>query len=301
MAGASSEEDTKEISDDDGDEEGQLKSRHIQEIKELRARIQALKKSVPKGDKKKKKDVTAQIAQLEQEIKERHESELDEYNKKCSTDHHPTSDGDGGHQLQQEEASMAAKVSSKSQRKKDKREKKRRDFEEKISREPVSNEPSAASIEREQLLTQLKLVGLQIKEINPDGHCMFAAVSDQLLQRDGIKVEVELLRSQCADYIKQHHMELMPFLLDLETGDTLSDDKLVKYLSDLRDTALWGGQLELRALSHIHQTQLHIYQADCPILTIGEEYKHTKPLYLVYHKHLYGLGEHYNSAVPITT
>ena len=36
MAGASSEEDTKEISDDDGDEEGQLKSRHIQEIKELR-------------------------------------------------------------------------------------------------------------------------------------------------------------------------------------------------------------------------------------------------------------------------
>ena len=45
------------------------------------ARIQALKKSVPKGDKKKKKDVTAQIAQLEQEVKERHNAELDEYNK----------------------------------------------------------------------------------------------------------------------------------------------------------------------------------------------------------------------------
>jgi len=45
------------------------------------ARIQALKKSVPKGDKKKKKDVTAQIAQLEQGLKERHDTELDEYNK----------------------------------------------------------------------------------------------------------------------------------------------------------------------------------------------------------------------------
>jgi len=73
---------------------------------------------------------------------------------------------------------------------------------------------------------------------------MFAAVSDQLLQRDGIKVsgsgslgrhgwcyhlamqvEVELLRSQCADYIQQHHKELMPFLLDPDTGDTLSDGK----------------------------------------------------------------------------
>jgi len=97
MAGAGSEEETKEISDGDGDEEEQLKYRHKQEIKQLRgrwpffmsrdhdllclARIQALKKSVPKGDKKKKKDVTAQIAQLEQEIKERHDAELDECNK----------------------------------------------------------------------------------------------------------------------------------------------------------------------------------------------------------------------------
>jgi len=93
MAGASSDDDTKEMSD----EEEKLKSRHRQEIKELRgwykflvtwssfcinlAKIQGLKKSVPKGDKKWKKDVTAQIAQLEQEIKERHEAELDDYNK----------------------------------------------------------------------------------------------------------------------------------------------------------------------------------------------------------------------------
>jgi len=36
MAGANSEEETKDISDDDGDEEEQLKSRHKQELKELR-------------------------------------------------------------------------------------------------------------------------------------------------------------------------------------------------------------------------------------------------------------------------
>jgi len=38
---------------------------------------------VPKGDKKKKKEVTAQIAQLELEIKQKHEAELDEFIKVC--------------------------------------------------------------------------------------------------------------------------------------------------------------------------------------------------------------------------
>ena len=34
---------------------------------------------MPKGDKKKKKEVTAQIAQLELEIKQKHETELDAF------------------------------------------------------------------------------------------------------------------------------------------------------------------------------------------------------------------------------
>ena len=42
------------------------------------AKIQALKKSIPKGDKKKKKEVGAEIAQLELELEERHKKELEE-------------------------------------------------------------------------------------------------------------------------------------------------------------------------------------------------------------------------------
>lgn len=40
-----------------------------------------------------------------------------------------------------------------------------------------------------------------------------------------LQVEVGLLRAQCADYIEQNQKDLMPFLLDHETGDTLSDGK----------------------------------------------------------------------------
>ena len=42
------------------------------------AKIQALKKSIPKGDKKKKKEVGAEIAQLELELEERHKKDLEE-------------------------------------------------------------------------------------------------------------------------------------------------------------------------------------------------------------------------------
>lgn len=107
---------------------------------------------------------------------------------------------------------------------------------------------------------------------------MFAAVSDQLLLRDGIKVEVEQLRIQCADYIEQHQSDLLPFLIDSETGETFSDVRLAKYLSDLKHTAMWGGQLELRALSHVHQVPISVHQANCSVLTIGDEYRGSVPI-----------------------
>jgi OTU domain-containing protein 6 len=55
-----------------------LAARHKEELKELRNRIQALKKTATKGDKKKKKEVAAAIAVMESEMDSRHEKELAE-------------------------------------------------------------------------------------------------------------------------------------------------------------------------------------------------------------------------------
>ena len=45
----------------------------------LIGKIQALKKTATKGDKKKKKEVAEEITKLEEEIKERHQKELQEF------------------------------------------------------------------------------------------------------------------------------------------------------------------------------------------------------------------------------
>lgn len=44
----------------------------------LKVEIQKLKHSVPKGDKKKKREVTAQITVLDAELEEKHEREVQE-------------------------------------------------------------------------------------------------------------------------------------------------------------------------------------------------------------------------------
>lgn len=41
------------------------------------AKIQSMKYSIPKGDKKKKKEVTLEIAKLEEELNEKHKKELE--------------------------------------------------------------------------------------------------------------------------------------------------------------------------------------------------------------------------------
>ncbi|KAJ1962413.1 OTU protein, partial [Dipsacomyces acuminosporus] len=53
----------------------ELEARHRKEQKELAAKLMALKKSVSKGDKRKKKEVAAEIAVLESQLNERQEAE----------------------------------------------------------------------------------------------------------------------------------------------------------------------------------------------------------------------------------
>ena len=45
-----------------------------------------------------------------------------------------------------------------------------------------------------------------------------------------------------------------------------------------------------------------VVQAEGPDMVVGaEDYPGIPPLILTYHRHAYGLGEHYNSVLPTTT
>jgi len=256
-----------------------------------------MKHSVPKGDKKKRKEVTLEIAKLEEELSDRHKKELESLGEESTRDERPGLDVT----KELEAVSVAdntepqAKL-SRAQKRRDKKAAKEKEREQRIAEAELENVHSARNIEAEKLKEILAAKGLSIKEITPDGNCLYNAIADQL-SRKNQQTEMETLRRLAADYMLSHRDDFMPFLTDTKTGEAYTSDQFVHYCEELAGTAAWGGQLEIHALSQALKMPIEVYQANAPVLRTGEEYD-SEPILLSYHHHAYGLGQHYNSVAP---
>ncbi|KAL2256542.1 hypothetical protein VTK26DRAFT_1503 [Humicola hyalothermophila] len=201
--------------------------------------------------------------------------------------------------------------------------------------------------ERAALQAAFTARGLREHEIAPDGHCLFSAVADQLAV-NGLSVDVGVVREDrregrgeggtegagagpgsgsgadrdlvkvppyravrraAADWILRHRDEYAGFL----------DEGVDEYVARIRDTAEWGGQLELSALAGAYGVEIRVVQDGRTEVVRpaalgqqqeeeeeeekkkggaegkGKEDEEVKTLWLAYYRHGYGLGEHYNS------
>lgn len=269
------------------------------------AQIQKLKHSITKGDKKKKKEVTEQIARLEAELDARHEQELKELKqgKDESLPAGVSEVGDSLGQLALGGASgdvtggpllkeMKNKKPSKAQKRRDKKAAQESEREARIEEQEIENLTSSRHLEAVQIKTLLAQRGLQIHEIPSDGNCLYAAVCHQMKLRD-MESSNDSLRQKVAQHMRNHEDSFLPFLTQ-DNGDCFTHDDFVKYCDDLENTPAWGGQLEIRALSSVLQTPVEVIQAEGPPILSGEEFP-GKPFTLTYYRHAYGLGEHYHS------
>jgi OTU domain-containing protein 6 len=145
--------------------------------------------------------------------------------------------------------------------------------------------------ESEYMKKMFKTYDLVEKEVDPDGHCLFSAVADQLGQNSvalgaGGEPPYKIVRRAAATYMVENGDDFAPFL----------EEDLQDYATKMRDTAEWGGQLELMALARRYEVEIRVIQ-DGRMEKIGEEGGKAsgKTLWLAYYRHGYGLGEHYNS------
>ncbi|XP_051527272.1 deubiquitinase OTUD6B isoform X2 [Myxocyprinus asiaticus] len=261
------------------------------------AKIQSMKNAVPKNDKKRRKQLTEDIARLEAELIQKHENELKQL-QISSTAEEVSNTLDSMSLSNNEEKTDATQArTSKAQKRRDKKAAFEKEREVRIAEAEVEN--LTGSRHQEGLKLRQKLVErhLQVKEISSDGHCMYHAVEDQMMER-GCSLSLKELRAQTAQYMRSHSDDFLPFLTDPNTGDMYTADEFEKYCSDVADTAAWGGQLELKALSQVLQLPIEVIQAESPTIIIGEEYGNP-PITLIYMRHAYGLGEHYNSVEPL--
>ncbi|XP_069813466.1 deubiquitinase OTUD6B isoform X2 [Dendropsophus ebraccatus] len=258
-----------------------------------------MKNCVPKNDKKKRKQLTDDIAKMEAELEERHKQELAALSQKqpAETDEKNISNGVTNLDLGNEAPVQQTRM-SKAQKRRDKKAALEKEREERIAEAEIENLSGARHLESQKLAEILSERQLQIRQIPTDGHCMYRAIEHQLKERDS-NLTLTSLRRHTADYMQSHTEDFLPFLTNSVTGEMYTQDEFEKYCTEVANTPAWGGQLELRALSHILQTPIEVIQADASPIIIGEEYS-SKPITVVYMRHAYGLGEHYNSVEPLS-
>jgi len=158
---------------------------------------------------------------------------------------------------------------------------------------------------------------LELREINPDGHCLFAAIADQLCLLGILPVAqatYSTTRLAASNYIYTHPDDFLPFLPSIngEDGVGATDAGLITpkqfeiYCVSIRDTGVWGGEPEILALCRAFNVPIHIVQAGHPPVVVHtpqgqpteKDYLNKNAVRISYHKRMYGLGEHYNSLRP---
>lgn len=256
------------------------------EKKELQAQIQALKKAA-KNDKTKKKELAAEIIRLESKLETKHQQELDTFE--------TTSEKD---QAEENGDDTKPKI-SKAQKRRDKKVQQEQEREELIKLQEKENLHGPRNKEVLAITMKLKERDLNIFPIPSDGDCLYKAISHQLMLQKKQQFSVSDLRSKVSLYIRENKDDFMPFMSNPVTCDMLSDIEFEDYCDKIRDTKVWGGQLEIRALSNLLKCPIYVIQATGPeIIEQGNEFG-GPALFITYHRHMYQLGEHYNSTLPI--
>ena len=261
-----------------------LLKKHRQEEQQIRADAKQKLFAVPKSDKAARAAAEEERDAALRAMAERHARELGE---------EVVDIADGVASL-----AVGAAAGGKKKSKAQKKEEAERAREQRIADAHAGAGPSERLVEMEKLDAQLKPLGLVIHEIPADGHCLYRSLAHQLQLRaadndgGGGAAEDHLsCRREIAAHIRSHPNDFVPFLA--ESGAT----DLAAYCETIESSNEWGGQLEITALAHSRKACITVFSADAPPLLTGEEYKALGGpcIELAYHRHYYGLGEHYNS------
>lgn len=301
----------------------ELQSRHRNEQQELQARIAQKRKSATK---KTRKGVNDECDRLMRELQDRQDAERAELD---GSDRTPIQDLDslnlnddvesqhpgGNVGATKRDASSTREIGEKADNplrpRKPNRQKARlaRRTAEKEAL-AVDAEQEAVSLpdlreqEQEAMRKHFASAGLREVEVRPDGHCLYSAVAHQLDLTSGEagKSTTERtaqptdsyrkVRLRTANYISRFPDHFTPFL----------DEPLEEYSRKVKETAEWGGQLELQAISKAYGVQINVLQATGEVIKFDpDDTTDHGPgvLWLAYYRHHFGLGEHYNALVRV--
>ena len=144
-------------------------------------------------------------------------------------------------------------------------------------------------------------------QINPDGHCLFSALADQLALLHVIppkQATYAQTRAAAAAYMLAHPDSFLPFLPSEggedgvgSTSDTgmMTPVAFERYCATMRDTGAWGGEPEIMALCSAYDITINVVQGGTPNIVphtpLDSPSGGGKVAWISYHRRMYGLGE----------
>ncbi|KAI4144824.1 MAG: hypothetical protein L6R39_004027 [Caloplaca ligustica] len=291
----------------------ELRRKHRQEQKDLQARLTQKKKAATK---KTRKGVNDECAELERQLKERQDLEISriergpESNGQSGEDEdlgandEPPPEAVNGDGIESDTPQPNVERTKKPSRQKARLARKAAELESMATQAAKEAEdlPDLRQQESEAMRVQLTSRGLVEHDIRSDGHCLYAAVADQIFSRNlriipkdyrhaiVLTPAYQATRSIAASYIKDHADDFIPFL----------EEPLDDYVRKIEKTGEWGGHLELLALAKSYDVDINVLQSHGLVEKIesGTKRKEKPALWLAYYHHSFGLGEHYNSLRP---
>jgi OTU domain-containing protein 6 len=72
--------------------------------------------------------------------------------------------------------------------------------------------PTTQQLELETILAQLAVLDLKVRDIIPDGHCLYRAVADQLQINGEGSYDVQQLRKLTSKFVSEHANDFLPFM-----------------------------------------------------------------------------------------
>ncbi|XP_043192699.1 deubiquitinase OTUD6B-like isoform X3 [Amphibalanus amphitrite] len=289
---------------DGEDKMAALLANHKHEKKELQGKILSMKKSISKTDKKKKKELAEQTDKMEHELQKRHAEEINALSSVLQKQHPEAAAEDTAVAVATDAVENLSVREpreprvTKAQRRRDKKAEQQRERERAIAEQEVANLEGPRHLETEAIRARLRERSRAIHLIPSDGDCLYAAVLHQLGGTSS-GLSVGSLRQRTADELTKHPDEYKPFLTDPATGDMYSDEGYERYCRLVADTNAWGGMTEVAALSAALDRTIEVVQAEGAPVVLGDG-RPGNTLLITYHRHMYGLGEHYNSTRAAT-
>eukprot|EP00494_Astrolonche_serrata_P034583 UN34852 len=114
-----------------------------------------------------------------------------------------------------------------------------------------------------------------------DGNCLFRAISHQIY---GTEEHHKLIREKCVEYMKVERDYFSPYIE--------SSSSFAEYCKHMDKMGVWGGNVEIQAISEMYGRPIEIYAYDTkPMKTYSNQaVSKMGPIRLSYHQ-----GSHYNS------